>query len=149
MGIFSSGIFESHAQTYFDQGFSIIPINPADKKPVLKQWQKYSKTMPTQTEIDNWCQTYPDFSIGLVCGPASGICAFDYDYEYDEERVNITKQLFKKDKAQIDTNCLRDLPDSPLSKTGKKGWTRIYRIKDNDLIKNISIDRNGIVLYIL
>lgn len=144
LGFLSNGIFESHAQTYLDQGYSIIPVNPNDKKPSIRQWQIYSQQMPTQKELDHWINLYPDHSIGLVCGPASGVCAFDYDYDYDEARVSVSKAAFKSDKAKVEINALSILPPSPLGKKGNKGWTRVYRVKDDGKIKNLSINRRGV-----
>ncbi len=109
-------------------------------------WSQYSLRLPSDEEMSSWQDNYPHSNIGLVTGPASGVCAFDYDYEYNEHKSKQEdERAFKKDKRQIDVNVLPlMLPKSPLSKVGLKGFTNIYRIKHSDKIKNTACDRHGV-----
>lgn len=106
------GVFSDYASKYFESGLSIIPLN--GKVPLIKGWEKFSEEMPTAELIDAWCVDYPDANIGLVCGAASGIIAFDFDYE-------------GSDQGKVEDILLQLLPPSPVRKCGKKKWTAFYR----------------------
>jgi hypothetical protein len=64
--------------------WSIIPINPASKKPLVKSWKQYQTTPATATEIAEWFDKWPEANIGLVTGAVSNLTVLDID-EYEHK----------------------------------------------------------------
>ncbi|MDW7774368.1 MAG: bifunctional DNA primase/polymerase [Desulfobulbaceae bacterium] len=62
-------------------GFSVIPLKPRGKKPLLSSWMEFQKRIPTQDEISEWFTRWPDANIGLVTGSISGVAVIDIDSE--------------------------------------------------------------------
>ncbi len=65
-------------KTYLARGWSVFPINPHNKKPLVK-WETYQTRRPTEEELLNWSKKFPDANIGLVTGDISGIVVVDVD----------------------------------------------------------------------
>jgi hypothetical protein len=68
-------------------GFSVIPLIPGEKKPMIK-WEEYHKRKPTRDEIISWWQKTPKANIGIVTGKVSDLFVVDfdkYDPKYNEE----------------------------------------------------------------
>ena len=105
------GIFSDHAVELFECGFSIIPLAKNQKKPIFQDWSKYCHQMPEPEQVDEWCEKYPDYNIGVCLGPASGIIAFDLDT--DNEKV---KQIIES-----------HVTPSPVIRWGKKGYVGFYK----------------------
>lgn len=59
--------------------FSVIPINPRNKRPLLSSWKRYQKNHPTVEELNRWWTKWPNANIGVVTGKISGIIVFDTD----------------------------------------------------------------------
>jgi P4 family phage/plasmid primase-like protien len=116
-------IFGTYALNFFDNGYSVIPVK--QKNPEIKEWSKYCTTKATEQEMEAWCDLFAGHNIGLCLGEASGVVAFDYDYEGHDEKIisNLIKGI---------------LPPSPVQKTGKKGYTAFYRYSGQT---NISVNR--------
>src|SRR5258708_7053097 len=64
------------ALSYLRRGFSVIPL---DKKVPRIEWIKYQTQRPTENEINNWWNQWPDANIGIVTGAISGIIVVDVD----------------------------------------------------------------------
>lgn len=88
------------ARYYLDQGFSVIPLKPRDKKPLIP-WKEYQTRHATQEEIAEWF-TNGNNNIGIVTGKISGLAVVDFD----------TREATELAKAQ-------NFPTTPLVKTGK------------------------------
>jgi hypothetical protein len=63
--------------------FSVIPCKK-DKKPFIP-WEEFQKRLPTETEIKDWWQKYPDAQVGIVTGIISGLYVVDLDNPEAEE----------------------------------------------------------------
>lgn len=62
---------------------SVIPINPKDKKPMIK-WKEYQERLPTVEEINVWWgKDFPGANIAAICGPVSRIMVLDVDLYKD------------------------------------------------------------------
>lgn len=61
------------------QGFSIIPLRPMDKKPLLPSWAEFQTRPPTEEEVEDWWTRWPNANIGIVTGAVSGIVVVDVD----------------------------------------------------------------------
>lgn len=71
------GVFADYARRLFEQGYSVIPLN--GKIPLVPGWQKYCSELPTDDEITDWENRFPDCNIGLPGGPANGVAWLDCD----------------------------------------------------------------------
>lgn len=67
-------------------GWSIIPVNRVDKKPLVR-WKRYQTERASVTTIRNWFRRWPDANIAVVLGAVSGNLAcrdFDVSNGYAE-----------------------------------------------------------------
>ena len=105
------------ALEYAQQGMSVIPLVPKDKKPLIYSWKEYqSKRMGVGDMRGHWKDS-PESNIGIVTGAISGITVIDID---GQEGLDSLKS------AGI------SLPDTHIVKT-PKGWHFYY--KYNNLFK--------------
>lgn len=68
----------SHALRYCDMGFSVIPIIPGQKKPMIK-WEQYQTTRANRAQIESWWEKWPNANIGIVTGEISDLFVVDID----------------------------------------------------------------------
>jgi P4 family phage/plasmid primase-like protien len=116
-------MFADYSRKFYESGYSVIPVK--NKSPEIANWSQYCDKMADEEVFSYWESSFKDHSIGLCLGKASGVVAFDYDYEGSDEKIveNIIKGL---------------LPPSPVKKVGKKGYTSFYRFSGQE---NISVNR--------
>ena len=107
-----SDLFRS-ALSYIAHGWSVIPIRPSDKRPLVK-WEEYQTRLPTKLEWAEWSKT-PNLNIALVTGKVSDITVVDVDGEEGMESI----------KA-----CGRPLPKTLLQKS-PHGWHMFFRYCEN------------------
>ena len=105
------------ALEYAQQGMSVIPLVPKDKKPLIYSWKEFqSKHMGIGDMKGHWKDS-PESNIGIVTGAISGITVIDID-------------------GQEGLDSLKDagihLPNTHIVKT-PKGWHFYY--KYNNLFK--------------
>lgn len=98
-----------HALEYLERGWSIIPIKPGSKLPVIPSWRQYQKTKPTGDEVRRWWEQYPDANIALICGAISGVIVVDVDTHHG----GVTDGL--------------ELPPTLVAKTGGGGFHYFYK----------------------
>lgn len=101
--------FAENAHKYINNGYSVIPVKYAEKRPVIKNWTQYSQKLPTVTEIDIWARQ--QYNIGLCTGKLSNIIAVDLDNDVDGIHNTICDLL----------------PETPIIKHGAKGCTKFYQ----------------------
>lgn len=65
------------ARIYLNQGFSVIPLQPRGKRPVIP-WKEYQERYATQEEIVEWFADGKN-NIGIVTGKISGLAVVDFD----------------------------------------------------------------------
>lgn len=61
------------------RGWSVIPLEPRGKRPVLASWLEYQTRPATFAELENWFGGTQRFNIGIVTGHVSGIFVLDAD----------------------------------------------------------------------
>ncbi|MEA2082829.1 MAG: DUF3987 domain-containing protein [Thermodesulfobacteriota bacterium] len=66
------------ALEFIEQDFSIIPIEPRGKKPLIP-WEEFQNRIATEEEVERWFEKWPDANIALVTGGISGVVAIDCD----------------------------------------------------------------------
>ncbi len=70
---------ENAALEYAKRGWSVIPIRPQSKTPLLPTWKEYQQRIATEDEIKGWFRTRPDANVGIVTGRISGFVVLDVD----------------------------------------------------------------------
>lgn len=93
------------ALKYLDKGWSVFPINPTDKKPII-DWKQYQDKLPTKEEVNEGWSQWPWASIGLVTGKLSGVSVVDVDPRHNGKTDN--------------------LEETVKSQTGSGGWHYFY-----------------------
>lgn len=65
---------------YHSKGFSVIPINPGDKKPAVRSWKEYCDIRAHADQLHGWLQNATHLRIAVVLGNVSGglVCR-DFD----------------------------------------------------------------------
>lgn len=139
------GVFGDHVRRYFESGIITIPCK--DKRPILgDDWQKFCEVAPTVEIIDKWEARYKEApQLGLALGAATLVVGFDFDYEQDPKKTQLTKSEFDKDRKKVERQIMALLPPTPAVKVGRKGWTRLY--KTHGLLENSQCERDGTRLF--
>ena len=76
--------FITEALEYARYGWSLIPMRPRDKRPMIK-WQAYQQRRADAEEIRGWFRRWPDANIGIVTGAVSGLVVLDIDPRHGGE----------------------------------------------------------------
>lgn len=111
------------ALLYIKSGYSIIPLQPRDKKPIRGfSWAKFNEAPATETEVKEWWTKYPDANIGLITGSVSGVVAIDIDTWKGGSLEQVRAAL----------------PTGLISQTGSGGYHLIYDYPylNNEPIRN-------------
>jgi Bifunctional DNA primase/polymerase, N-terminal/AAA domain/Primase C terminal 1 (PriCT-1) len=104
--------FLTAALSYQQRNLSVIPIQPAEKKPLI-HWEQYQSGRATESEIKAWWAKWPDANIGIVTGAISELVVIDLDSAEAKEKL---KELLHG----------YDLTAVPRSRTGK-GWQLFFQ----------------------
>src|SRR6266516_1198511 len=80
------------AIAYVKRGWSIIPIVPGEKRPLISSWLEYQKRQPSIEELEAWFQKWPDSSLAIIVGKISGLVVIDIDDPIEGEKS--FRQLF-------------------------------------------------------
>lgn len=91
-----------HALTYLRRGWSVIPQIPGRKQPPIK-WKPFQTELPSETNLVDWWQQWPDAGVMLIAGRLSGVFAVDVDSP--EARDELIQRL-------------GDLPAAPTVRSG-------------------------------
>lgn len=78
---------QQHAEHYRRLGWSIYPIQPRTKRPLVP-WREFQNRQPTAVEVSQWYLRWPDAGIAVVLGPVSSIVVVDVDSLPAEERFS-------------------------------------------------------------
>jgi hypothetical protein len=66
------------ALSYRARGWSVIPIEPRGKRPLVP-WQEYQSRPARAEEIEAWFTRRKDANVGIVTGAVSGLVVLDVD----------------------------------------------------------------------
>lgn len=100
----------AQANEYIDQGWSILPIKPSEKRPYMTNWLQYQHTKATKEMADSWFTSLTGAGVGMVTGRISGVVVLDV-----ESYCSIP----------ID-ELLRRYPTQMISRTGTGGYHLFY-----------------------
>lgn len=118
------------ARFYLALGFSIIPLRPRRKIPVIP-WKEFQHRQATNREAVRWFGN-GRYNIAIVTGEASGICVLDFD---SEEAYHGAEE--------------KGLPDTPTVKTAKgfhlycKYASGIRNVQMSDALPGIDLRAEG------
>ena len=71
----------SAVHEYIGRGWSIIPIRPVDKRPLVR-WEEFQHRHPSEAEARAWFCGCPEAGIGIVTGTNSGLVVVDIDVRH-------------------------------------------------------------------
>lgn len=71
---------------YINHGWSVIPIIPGEKKPLIESWIEFQRRQPTIAEATAWFTKWPDANIAIIVGRISGLVVIDIDDPIEGER---------------------------------------------------------------
>lgn len=63
---------------YLARGWSVIPIRPGSKQPLVP-WAEFQSRRATVAEVEGWFQRWPDAGVGIVTGKVSNLIVLDQD----------------------------------------------------------------------
>jgi hypothetical protein len=63
---------------YTRRGWPVFPIQPGSKKPFVK-WKPFQGQLPSESELLDWWDQWPDAGVAIALGPFSGILVVDVD----------------------------------------------------------------------
>jgi hypothetical protein len=66
---------------YTGRSWSIIPIRPGDKRPLIR-WEDYQHRCPTKQEARGWLRAWPDAAVAVVTGAISRLVVLDIDLRH-------------------------------------------------------------------
>lgn len=75
------------ALKYLKKGFSIIPVHPETKVPLLQTWQPYRTRRAKRHELTSWWATWPEAVPAVICGAISNLVVIDVDHPPDLARL--------------------------------------------------------------
>lgn len=68
----------SAALDYARRGWSVIPVEPRGKRPLVP-WLELQQRRASAQEIEAWFARHPDANVGVVTGALSGVVVLDVD----------------------------------------------------------------------
>ena len=55
----------AQANEYIDQGWSILPVKPSEKRPYMTNWLQYQHTRATKEMADSWFTSLTGAGVGM------------------------------------------------------------------------------------
>ena len=100
---------------YVDNGWSILPVKPEEKRPYMTNWLQYTKTRANKQTITNWFNSLTGAGIGVVTGRVSNMVVLDVESDCPYPIEDILKKY----------------PTQMYSRTGSGGYHLFYQYPTN------------------
>lgn len=98
------------ATEYANFGWSVLPVKPEEKRPVMTNWRQYTKTRPPVKVVESWFTKLSGVGIGVATGRVSGIVVLDVE-NYCPTPIG---------------ELLRKYPTQMVSRSGSGGYHLFY-----------------------
>jgi len=72
---------ERIALSYLSGGWSVIPIKPRTKRPLIA-WEPFQHRLPRVEEVQQWYGRWPNAGVGIVTGAISNLVVVDVDVQH-------------------------------------------------------------------
>lgn len=100
----------TQANGYIDQGWSILPVKPSEKRPYMTNWLQYQHTKATKDMANSWFTSLTGAGVGMVTGRISNVVVLDVE-SYCKISIG---------------ELLRRYPTQMVSRTGTGGYHLFY-----------------------
>lgn len=100
---------------YLTNGWSILPVRPSEKRPLMQNWLQYTHQRADQKTVDSWFSSLKGIGVGMVTGKISNIVVLDVEHDCP---IPI-RELLKK------------YPTSLISRSGSGGFHLFYQYPVN------------------
>lgn len=99
------------ASEYVDQGWSILPVKPEEKRPFITNWMQYTHTKATKDMVLNWFSNLAGAGVGVVTGKVSNMVVLDVESDCPYPIEDLLKRY----------------PTQMYSRTGSGGYHLFYQ----------------------
>ena len=118
---------------YLARGWSVLPLRPGDKRPLIR-WETLQQARPDAATLARWFAHSPDANIGIVTGEISNLIVLDVDPKHggDDSLEELERQFEK-------------LPDTVEAQTDS-GGRHLYFTHPGGFVPNRAGLKQGIAL---
>lgn len=67
------------ASEYVDNGWSVLPVKPEEKRPYMTNWLQYTRTRAPKETVQSWFTNLSGAGVGVVTGRISNIIVLDVE----------------------------------------------------------------------
>lgn len=103
------------ALEYVDNGWSVLPVKPEDKRPYMTNWLQYTRVRANKQSVANWFNSLTGAGIGVVTGRISNMVVLDIESDCPYPIEDILKKY----------------PTQMYSRTGSGGYHLFYQYPTN------------------
>lgn len=107
------------ALSYLKLGWSLIPLKPGSKEPLISSWKEFQKVPPSTSQVSDWFRQWPNANVGIVTGTVSNLAVIDADGTCGK---NSLKEL--------------NLTSPTVSVTGSQGRHLFYAYPSDESLRN-------------
>ena len=118
-------------------GFSVFPLHPKSKKPVLS-WTEYQTRAASPDEIEDWWEEDPARNIAIACGKVSNLVVVDAD---NQQAIEWVKANFIQTPVAVKTR--RGFHYYYKYPHGSEAWLKAEREKHKTLKDGVDIQIDG------
>ena len=103
------------AAEYVDNGWSVLPVRPDEKRPYMTNWLQYTKTRAPKAMVEAWFNNLTGAGVGVVTGKISNMVVLDVEKSCPYP----IEELLKKYPTQM------------IARSGGGGWHLFYQYPVN------------------